>query len=285
MASPSSRTCKWPCQPPIFFDASASSLLEGAQKLVGQTKSVWDKIVAHVQHPRNATFTNTVLPIALDENASTARLLRFYASTSPSKELRDASNAATKILSDADVDLYSRTDVFVLVDAVLNKIDAAMGEHAHLDDQSKYYVRKLHRKMHQNGYGLGDSDPAAKEAFEQINKRVQELVRQCTADLDQDPSGIWLSLEELEGVPERHISTLREQTRGMISASELEEDHPAEKIWVKTKPPHPNKVLAHAKSEATRKKIYYAIKNRLPENIALFRELVLARDTLARMLG
>jgi metallopeptidase MepB len=54
---------------------------------------------------------------------------------------------------------------------------------------------------------------------------------------------------------------------------------------VKTKLPHPNNVLARAKSENTRKKIYYAIKNRLPQNIPLFRELVLARDTLARMLG
>ena len=283
MATPSTRT-KWPCQLAISFDTTASSLVQDAQNLVDQTKSVWDRIVAHVQHPSNATFTNTVLPIALDENASAARILRFYASTSPSKELRDASNTATNILSDADAGLYSRTDVFVLVDAVLNKIDAAEGEHAHLDDQSQYYVRKLHRKMYQNGCGLGDSDPAAKDAFEQVNKRVQELVRRCTANLHQDPSGVWLSLEELEGVPDSQISPLRKQTRAVVNASGPEGD-PAGKLWVKTKLPHPNKVLAHAKSEATRKKIYYAIKNRLPENIPLFRELVLARDTLARMLG
>jgi metallopeptidase MepB len=283
MAIPSPRA-KWPRQMPISFDATASSLVQDAQNLVDRTKSVWDGIVSDVQHPSNATFTNTILPIAQDENASTARLLRFYASTSPSKELRDASNAATKALNDADTALYSRTDVFVLVDAVLKKIGNAEGEHAHLDDQSKHYVRKLHRKMYQNGCGLGDSDLAAKEAFEQVNKRIQELVRQCTSNLHEDPSGVWLSLEELEGVPDSQIAALRKQTLAVANASGSEGDH-AGKLWVKTKLPHPNKVLANAKSGATRKKLYYAIKNRLPQNIPLFRELVLARDTLARMLG
>jgi metallopeptidase MepB len=187
---------------PTVFDATASSLIQDAQNLVDQTKSVWDGVVSNVQHPNNATFTNTILPIAQDENASKSRILRFYASTSPSKELRDASNAATKILSDADTALYSRIDMFVLVDAVLKKIDAVQGEHGQLDGQSKYYVRKLHRRMYQNGCGIGDSDPPAKEPFEQVNKRIQELVRQCTSNLHEDPSGLWLSLDELEGVPE-----------------------------------------------------------------------------------
>ncbi|KAK1752826.1 hypothetical protein QBC47DRAFT_430873 [Echria macrotheca] len=269
---------------PIVFDATPSSLIRDAQNLVDQTKSVWDGVVSKVQHPNNATFTNTILPIAEDENASKARIIRFYASTSPSKELRDASNAATKILSDADTALYSRTDMFVLVDAVLKKIDAAQSEHGQLDGQSKYYVRKLHRKMYQNGCGIGDSDLAAKGRFEQVNKRVQELVRQCTSNLHEDPSGLWLSLDELEGVPESKIAAMRKHRPAAADASESGGDQEG-KVWVKTKLPHPNIVLARAKSENTRKKVYYAIKNRLPQNIPLFRELVLARDTLARMLG
>ncbi|KAK5657182.1 hypothetical protein OQA88_3240 [Cercophora sp. LCS_1] len=257
---------KWPSQLPTVFDATASSLVRDAKLLVDQTKAIWDRIVAD------------------DENAkqSKARVLRFYASTSPSKELRDASNVATTILNDADAELYSRADIFILVDAVLKKIEDTSGDASHdqLSEQSKYYIRKLHRKMLMNGCGI--ANPVAKKAFEQVNKRIKELVRQCTSNLHEDSSGLWLSLQELDGVPPAQIAALEKQTATAASPG-LEKEQG--KLWIKTKLPHPNKVLSHAKCEGTRKKIYYAIKNRLPQNIPLFRELVLARDTLARMLG
>lgn len=88
-----------------------------------QSKIVWDGIVTSV-HPDDATSNNTILSIIDNENTklSRARLLRFYASASPSKELRDASNAATTLLNNGEAKLYSRTDVFLRVVAVAKKI-------------------------------------------------------------------------------------------------------------------------------------------------------------------
>lgn len=256
-------------QLPTPFDATPSSLVEEAKALVDHTRAVWDEIALNVK-PNNATFENTILPIITDENQkyTKLRLLRFYSSTSPSKELRDASNSATSLFNDADVELYSRADIYCLVSAVLSDIHERRGN---LDDESIYYVEKLHRKLKQNGCEI--TDAAKKQAFEKAQKRIQELVKQCTSNLNEDSSGIWLSIEELEGVPENILAQLK---RG--------EDSHEGQLWVKTKIPHPYKMIAYATSEETRRKIYYAMKNRLPQNVPLFRELVLRRDEVARLL-
>ncbi|KAL6693409.1 hypothetical protein J3F84DRAFT_401284 [Trichoderma pleuroticola] len=151
--------------------------------------------------------------------------------------------------------LYSRVDIYHLVTAVWSGIHQ---DRKDLDDE-------------QNGCGI--TDVGRKQAFEQAQKRIQELVKQCTANLHEDTSGIWLSIKELEGVPEKILAQLKQG----------EADHEGQ-VWVKTKVPHPFKIISHAKSEDTRRKVYYAMKNRLPQNIALFRELVLCRYEVARLL-
>ncbi|KAL6824677.1 hypothetical protein J3E69DRAFT_356305 [Trichoderma sp. SZMC 28015] len=256
-------------QLPPAFDATPLSLIEEAKYLIDHTRTVWDEVALNVQ-PDHATFENTIIPIITDENQKYTRLriLRFYSSTSPSKELRDASNSATSMFNDADVELYSRVDIYRLVSAVLN---GSHKEREDLDDESIYYVEKLHRKLRQNGCGI--TDVGKKQAFERAHKRIQELVTQCTSNLHEDSSGIWLSVEELEGVPDKIVAQLKQG----------EADHEGQ-VWVKTKVPHPFKVISHAKSEDTRRKVYYAMKNRLPQNIPLFRELVLCRDEVARLL-
>ncbi|QYT03605.1 Mitochondrial intermediate peptidase [Trichoderma simmonsii] len=256
-------------QLPPAFDATPLSLVEEAKALIDHTCTVWDEVVLNVQ-PNNATFENTITPIITDENQKYTRLriLRFYSSTSPSKELRDASNSATSMFNDADVELYSRVDIYRLVSAVLNGI---LQEREDLDNESIHYVENLHRRFRQNGCGI--TDVGKKEAFEQAQKRIQELVTQCTSNLHEDSSGIWLSIKELEGVPEEIMAQLKQG----------EADHEGQ-VWVKTKVPHPFKIISHTKSEETRRKVYYAMKNRLPQNIPLFRELVLRRDEVARLL-
>ncbi|PTB34860.1 uncharacterized protein TrAFT101_002296 [Trichoderma asperellum] len=258
-----------PPQLPTAFDATPLSIIDEAKALIDHTRTIWDEVAQSVK-PNHATFENTIIPIITDENRKYTRLriLKFYSSTSPSKELRDASNSATSLFNDADVELYSREDIYGLVSAILSDIHQ---ERKNLDDESTYYVEKLHRKLRQNGSGITDVEK--KQAFEQTQKKIQELVRECTSNLHEDSSGIWLSVEELEGVPEKILANLK---RGEAS-------HEGQ-VWVKTKIPHPYKIISHAKSEDTRRKIYYAMKNRLPQNVPLFRELVLCRDEVARLL-
>ena len=262
-----------PPQSPIVFDATPSSLLEDTQVIIDTTNRVWDAIAANVR-PEEATFENTIQPIIDDENARIAksRLLKFYASTSPSKDLRDASNKATTLLNNSDVDVLSRPDVFRLVEAVAKNTTTTTTT---LTNQSRHYVRKLHRKMLMNGCAI--ADPAAKTAFDETNKRVKDLARQCTTNFEEDRSGIWLAPEELDGVPADFVAKMEKGSPGGENEG---------KLWLRTKIANrPSTVVTHARSAATRRKVYRAVRNRLPQNVPLFRELILARDALARLLG
>lgn len=62
-------------------------------------------------------------------------------------------------------------------------------------------------------------------------------------------------------------------------------DKHAEHLWLSTKVPFSGPAITNAKSESARRKIYYAVQNRMQVNVPLFREIILLRDETARMLG
>nr|A0A8J9S3C0.1 RecName: Full=Oligopeptidase PhomG; AltName: Full=Phomopsin biosynthesis cluster protein G [Diaporthe leptostromiformis]BDA39153.1 peptidase M3 [Diaporthe leptostromiformis] len=237
-------------QPPLF-DATPSSLKEDAEELIAETIAAWDSIVSQIQ-TENATF------------------LTFYSSTSPSKDLRDASTAVGRLFNDAEIELYSRQDMFERVDQVLQQQDKQVV--ASLDEESLYYIQKLHRRFHQNGCGIAEE--GQRVTFKTKMKRLGHLVQQCNKNLNEDKSGVWLGLDELDGIPQSLISRLK-QGDGENS------DH----LWLPTKVPFSSPAITNAKSEATRKRIYCAIQNRMEMNVPLFREIVLLRDETARLLG
>lgn len=80
-------------QEPPIFDLTPRSLKEEALKITNTATSIWDLVVAGVQIA-DASFENTIWPIIQDENVNIEkqRLLLFYPSTYPVKDVRDASN-------------------------------------------------------------------------------------------------------------------------------------------------------------------------------------------------
>jgi metallopeptidase MepB len=257
-------------QLPPLFNATPTSLLSDAVALVETTKRLWDTLAATVT-TQNATFDNTIIPIIQDSNekSKTLRVLRFYASTSPSPDLRAASQQATSLFNDAEVDLFARQDMFFLVDTVVHS-----SSNDHLDVESRYFLERLHRKFLVNGCGI--TDPVVKDRFETRTKLLKDLVREANKNLHEDKCGLWLTPDELEGVPSRFIERLNKGEGDY---------HVQGQLWLPTKVPQSGPILSHAKLEATRKKVYYTIQNRMPANVDLFRQIVLLRDETARMLG
>lgn len=257
---------KLPSQPPIGFDHTAESLLDSAQAQIQTTKYVWDHLVATVDL-KTAKWDNTILPIIQDENRklSASRYLCFYKSTSPDENLRNASNAVSGLFDDAEMELYGRPDMFALVDVVKNNLATdAVAQ----DAESRYYLEKLHRKFTQNGCGLEDVD--AKARFMQCQRRIKEIERQCNKNHHDESTKVFFTPDDLVGVPESFLSRLTSDEGG---------------FWVSTKVAQSSPILRQAKKESTRKKIFYAIQNKMPANIPLFRELILLRDEAARLLG
>ncbi|OAQ82559.1 metallopeptidase [Purpureocillium lilacinum] len=258
-------------QVPPLFDATPTSLKEDAERLIATTFATWDSVVSEIQ-PEHATFDNTIVPIFQDENARSAkrRVLCFYASTHPSKDMRDASNAVATLFNDAEIESFSRQDMFLRVDEVMRQQERRIS--SSLDAESLYYLQKLHRRFHQNGCAIAEQEK--RSDFKAKMKRLDDLVRHCNMGFHEESSGIWLRPDELDGVPQWHIDRLKPG-----------EGENSSYLWLPTKSPFSGPALSCATREGTRKRMYYAVQNRLSKNALLFREIVLLRDETARTLG
>ena len=256
-----------PPHKPLLFNASPASVLEEAAKIIADRKTLWDTITSEVR-PEAATVENTLVPIVQGQNSFVARRrqISFYTSTSPSKDLRDAATSARELFTASDIELFTRDDMFQLVDSLQTRSEGSISP-----PELAHYLKKLHRDFIFSGCALDD---ATKKEFSQGEKQRDEIARQFILNLDEGKAGLWLSSEELDGVPSDFIDKLKEG----------EGEH-AGLLWVPLNKPSLAKVLAYAKREETRRKAYVANQNKVPQNIALHRNLVLIRDKLARFLG
>lgn len=180
--------------------------------------------------PNSVTWKNTIALIIEDENIKfmTIRVLRFHASNYPNEALRDASSSAATMFSNFEVELYSRSVMFLLVNAAMRS-----GAADTMDYESRHYLEKLHRKFFQNGCGV--ADPSLKSHFEKCQKRLQEIQRECNKNMHEEKTGIWLALDELEGAPKTFISRLK-RGEGVYE----------DQYWVATKVTQSVPVMKHA---------------------------------------
>lgn len=256
-----------PPQLPLAFDATPESLIQDAHTIVETTKSIWDRITREVI-PEEATIDNVILPVAHNDNMTRekAPVIHFAASTNPSEAMRNASNDGDRLLDGMNSDLFTRDDMFRLVDAVLKKTDEAS-----VDPETYRFLQKHHAEFIRNGCALSLTE---KEKFRADKLRLDELVRQYLKNLNSDQNGSWFSPEELEGIP---VNVTEKLQRG--------EGEQAGKLWVTTKTPHTDPVRRFAKHELTRKKVYTASLNRVSKNISLHRDIIILRNKLGRQLG
>ena len=253
---------KKPPQAPPSFTATPSSVLGDTKSFIDTSRKLYDNIVAKVSE-KDATFENVLLPMARDENkaALEAHILGFYQSVSAEQGLRDASTEAEKLMDEFSIESNMREDLFKLVDAVRKK-----GEK--LDPESQRYLEK--NLLNFKDFGLNIPAGPKRDRFRDIKKRLSELSIAFSKNLNEEAGGIWFTKEELDGVPEDVLATLK--TEG-------------DKYWLTFKYPDMFPTLKYAKNAEVRKKVFIANENKCNENVPIFREAVLLRDEAARLLG
>lgn len=217
--------------------------------------------------PSSASFNNTVREMALDENemVSNINILGFYQSISTSKELRDASTEADKLIEEFSIESAMREDVFKVVDAVFKGDEK-------LDAESQRLLEKSHKSYVMNGLSI----PAGpqRDRFKQIKKELSDISINFQKRLNEETGGIWFEPKELEGVPEE-----------LIDGFEKGEGSNAGKVRVSFKYPDLFPTLKYAKNAETRKKVFIDNENKCNDNIPLFRKTILLRDEAARLLS
>lgn len=251
-----------PPQAPPCFTATPQSVLDQTKQLLEKSKKITDDVVSAVTE-NDATFQNVLLPMARDESEMSleSHILGFYQSVSTDQKLRDASTEAEKLMDDFGIEQSMREDVFKLVDAVLKR-----GEK--LDPESQRLLEKEHKSFVRNGLNL----PAGpkRDRFKEIKKRLSQLAIEFSKNLNEEKGGLWFTPEELNGVPEDVLSTLKQENG---------------RYWLTFKYPDMFPTLKYATSSKVRQKVYIASENKVNQNVPLFREAIILRDEAARLLG
>ncbi|RJE22570.1 metallopeptidase MepB [Aspergillus sclerotialis] len=255
-----------PPQAPPLFTATAQSIIDDAKRLIAASRKVQDDVVANVK-PESATFASVLKPLAHDENtmALESHILSFYQAVSTSHELRNASSQAEELMDEFFIETVMREDVFKLVDAALKKNES-------LDPESRRLLEKEHKDYIRNGLGL----PAGpqRDRFKEIKKRLSQISIEFQKNLNEENEGLWFTREELDGVPEDVLSSLKKG-----------EGENEGKFWLTFKYPDLFPTMKYAKNSEVRKKVMIANENKCNQNIPLFREAIILRDEAARLLG
>lgn len=257
---------KTPPQLPPKFTATKQSLIDDTKRLIERSRGVQDAVARDVKLD-SATFADSVLRIAHDDNkmAIESHIIGFYNAVSTNKELRDASSEAEQLLDDFGIESAMREDVFNVVDAVLKKKEQ-------LDPESQRLLEKDHKSFIRNGLSL----PAGskRDRFKEIKQRLSQISIAFQKNLNEENGGLWFTAEELDGVPEDTLSTLKKG-----------EGENEGKLWLTFKYPDLFPTLKYATNAETRKKVFVENENKCNDNVKLFQEAILLRDEAARILG
>ncbi|KND93220.1 Thimet oligopeptidase [Tolypocladium ophioglossoides CBS 100239] len=245
-----------------FNILNPSSFIKEAKDLVVTSAQVWEKVAKIT--PQDATFTGAISPIIYDENTRTARqqFLKFLNSVSPSKELRDASHEAERILTRDQVDRWSREDVFRVVDAVWRKEET-------VEPESRLFLETLREQFLKAGNGLTDED--SKGRVQEGLQKIQVLKADYTKNLNSNVGGLWLTVDELRGVPAAHLERWKAD---------------GDRRWVDHKMPNLTPVLQNATRADVRQKVWTSWDNMMKDtNGPVLKDLLILRDEVARTLG
>jgi metallopeptidase MepB len=166
-----------------------------------------------------------------------------------------------------------RDDLFQLVDTVFS-------QEKDLPKQEAYYLKKLHQDFVQNGIAILPG--AARDRYNVIKKTIDELTSKVRNSLNGDTSGIWLTKEELKGLPEEFIARLPVEKQE--DNTDNKKSEPAH-VWIRMKDPDTLPISKYASNPETRRKVHLAHQNRCPENRPLYTEIFALRREAAQILG
>jgi thimet oligopeptidase len=227
------------------------------------------KLAALVSVPEGMrTFGNSVgaYEQAMTDYADTAQRLAFLKDIHPDAKVRAAGSACEERAGKYGVTVGARKDIYL---ALRSYLDHA-GKSDPLDATDRKLIEVTMRDFLRNGLALSDAD---REKLTRIRSRLTELSTKFSSNLDEDTTSIMATKAELDGLPVEFIARHEETRKG-------------DAYVITTKYPDAFPVLDNAKSEALRKRMYFAFNGRKArENLPLLTEAIALRDQAAKLLG
>jgi metallopeptidase MepB len=260
-------TFQQPPQALPTFKTEPKAIVLEAKELISGLRTVQIEIVQSVT-AEEAVFANVLLPLAQAENVFLAKskLLTHLESVSPNEELRKAASEAVALIKDFWVEVYQRRDLYLLIDAVHQKAE-------NISIESQRLLSKRLWKYKRNGMGLGESERARlKEIKSEMGKLESQYSQNISAFKGPD---VWLLLKDFESIPPKDYEDLERGT-GEREGQILVPSERQDLIW---------EIKSSCSNAETRKRVSWETATGVPENVTIFKQVVLLHDEYARLLG
>uniref|UniRef100_A0A672LNF6 Thimet oligopeptidase-like n=1 Tax=Sinocyclocheilus grahami TaxID=75366 RepID=A0A672LNF6_SINGR len=247
----------------LRWDLAPEEIRHQTQRLIQRIKQAYDT-VGSVDIGK-VCFENTLQVIA-DANADYAasrHVLDFPQYVSPCKEVRLASTEADKRLSDFDVEVSMRVDVFQRLIALQEK------QSGDLLPESERFLGRLLKLGKRNGLHLSKD---MQEEIKSISKQISKLSIDFNQNLNEENTMLLFSQQELVGLAESYVNVLEKTEDGRYK--------------VTLAYPHYFPLMKRCHVPETRRKMEMAFHSRCKDvNTAILEQLIELRARLAKLLG
>lgn len=267
----------------IVFINNPVVLLDEVTRILDHGQMVRDSLAGSVK-PATATFDNLIAPLQDATNLTASHLgpITILARVAADPALREAARQAELMIAAAQSTALMRTDIAALVAAVYgeSRPNQSPFQGQRTSGEDDYLVAYMHGRYLRSGANIRETD--VRERYTVAQQRLDKLLADARKTLTEDSGGVWFELDDLAGVPEKTLHSMKRQpqeeheneegTRRMLLRAELRKNHLAP-------------VMRSARNEETRKKLYQAKETRFPANVGRLAEIVRLRHEIALLLG
>ncbi|XP_020509499.2 neurolysin, mitochondrial isoform X1 [Labrus bergylta] len=247
----------------LRWDLSPAEIRTATDSLINRVKMVYDDIGALKIENVSVENTLNALANAKLEYVSSRHVLDFPQYVCPSKEVRAASTEADKKLSEFDVEISMREDVFERITALQNKLQ---------DDllpEERRFLNRLVTLGKQKGLHLSKD---IQEEIKRTSKLISELSIEFNQNLNEDNTFVVFSEHELGGLADSYLNGLDKTADGRYK--------------VTLEYPHYYPLMKRCHNPESRRRMETAFHSRCKEvNTAILEQLIQLRAKVADLLG